>query len=324
MSEPFVRPDARAYLDALAANPRPTMSDALIAQMRMIPPEIMAGMLEVMELPVGEIATVADVTMPGPGGDIALRMFDARPSRDPGPVVVFYHGGGFVVGSIDTHAALAAEIARLLDLPVISIEYRLAPEHKWPAAPDDAEAATRWIAENGQTFGREFTGLVLCGDSAGGNLALVVALDLRERPAALPLVALIPIYPKTDSSRVHPSFDAFTDGFGLPAEDMAYFEQAFSPDPHSHRHSVMLADLAGLPATLMVTCSLDVLRDEGRAFAAKAVEAGVPVIYREMQGNIHGCFTFRKAIPSAQQDLVRLMELARTMIAEVHAGHGLT
>ena len=189
MSQNQLRPDARAYLDAMAAQPRPPMNDATIAMMRQVPPEMIEGMLLMFERPLGELGEVRDVNMPGPGGDIALRLFDPRKDRGPGPVVVFYHGGGFVAGSIGTHAPLAAEIARQLDLPVISVEYRLAPEHKWPAAPDDAEAAARWIAENGAAFGREFTGLVTCGDSAGGTLTLVTTMALRDRPAALPVRA---------------------------------------------------------------------------------------------------------------------------------------
>ena len=136
MTGPFIRPDVRAFLDMMAANPRPVFNDELMAMIRQMPADAMAG----MDLPVGEMGEIRDVVMPGPGGHIPLRLYDPRASREPGPVVVFYHGGGFVVGSIDTHAGVAAEIARQLDLPVVSVEYRLAPEHKWPAAPDDAEA----------------------------------------------------------------------------------------------------------------------------------------------------------------------------------------
>jgi acetyl esterase len=139
------------------------------------------------------MALMRDVVMPGPAGEIPLRLFDGRTERAPGPAVVFFHGGGFAIGNIDTHASMCAEIARRLDLPVISVDYRLAPEHPWPAAPDDAEAAARWIASNGAAFDRAFTSLVFCGDSAGGNLAIVTALALRYRPASVPLAALIPL-----------------------------------------------------------------------------------------------------------------------------------
>ena len=205
MIEHFVRPDVQAYLDAMEANPRPPMNDETIAMTRQVPKEVMAQMLGALDQPVGELGEDRRLTMPGPQGEIELRLFDPRKSRDPGPVVVFFHGGGFVVGSIDTHAGMSAEIARSLDLPVISVEYRLAPEHPWPAAPDDCEAAARWIAGNGAAFGREFTDLILCGDSAGATLTLVTTLALREKAAALPVLMQWPICPRADGSRKYAS-----------------------------------------------------------------------------------------------------------------------
>ncbi len=313
MTEALVRPDVRAFLDMLAANPRPVFSDELMVQMRRMPPEMMA----LLDLPVGDVAEIRNVAMPGPAGEIALRLFDRRAGREPGPVVVFFHGGGFVVGSIDTHAALAAEIARHLDLPVVSVEYRLAPEFPWPAAPDDAEAAARWIAENGAAFGREFTGLILCGDSAGGTLTCVTTLALRDRPAALPVIMQVAIYPKADSSRRYPSTDAFADGYGLERLNMAYFDSAYAADPASWRHSPAVADQSGIPPTLVVTASLDPLRDEGRAYAARTIAAGVATTYREFEGTIHGFASYRKVIPSARADLAAVLDVAAAMLKEI-------
>ncbi len=314
MTAPVIRPDVQAYLDLLKANPRPRMNDALVAMMRQIPPEMAAEMIALLDLPVGELGEDRDLTMPGPGGAIALRLFDPRQTRDPGPVVVFYHGGGFVAGSILTHAALAAEIARGLDLPVVSVEYRLAPENPWPAGLDDAEAAARWVAENGAALGREFTSLILCGDSAGGTLTVVTALALRDRPAALPVLMQWPIYPKVDATKVYPSDRLFTDGYALDGEDIAYFEKAYASDHRHWRASPIQLDQAGLPPTFIVTAELDPLRDNGRAYAAKCIEAGVQVTYREARGTIHGFACYRKAIPSAQQDLTDYLAIAREMI----------
>lgn len=309
---PFVRPDVRAYLDKLAANPRPAMTRELLAMIRKLPPEMMKS---TDDLPVGELGEVRDVTMPGPGGDIKLRLYDPRPAaeRDAGPVVVFYHGGAFVVGSIETHAGLSAEMARELDLPVISVEYRLAPENPWPAAPDDAEAAARWIAESGKAFDREFTGLVISGDSAGGNLTLVTALALRDRPAKLPVLMQLPIYPASDRTKTYPSGEMFAEGYGLGSGSVPQ-EDLYKADANSWRASPLLADLAGLPPTVLVTASLDPLRDQGRAFAAKLVEAGVSTAYYEAKGNIHGFGTYRKAIPSAQHDTLAFLSLAKLML----------
>jgi acetyl esterase len=313
---PYVRPDARAYLDALAKNPRPPMNDALVTMMRKIPPETIAQMLTTYEVPMGPIAVDKKLTMPGPGGPIDLRLFDPRAERGAGPVVVFYHGGGFVAGNIATHAPIAAEIARQLDMPVVSVEYRLALEHKWPAAPDDAEAAVRWIAANGAQFGRSVNSLVLAGDSAGGTLTLITGIALRDKPANVPLRLLLSIYPMADASRPYPSQKLFAEGYGLPPNDVAYYGLAYAPDVNSPRHSALLANLEGLPPTVLVTAPLDTLRDGGRAFGAKLVEVGVPVSFYEAKGNIHGFATFRKAIPSAQDDLNRIMAMVRVMLAE--------
>lgn len=316
MAGHYVRPDVHAFLEMLDANPRPRMTADFLRQIRSLPADMMAQ----LDLPVGDLGEIRDVTMPGPGGPIALRLFDSRKEREPGPVVAFFHGGGFVVGSIETHAGLAAEIARALDLPVISVEYRLAPEHPWPGAPDDAEAAARWIAENGAAFGREFTGLVLCGDSAGGNLTLVTALALRDTPAALPVLCQIPIYPVTDHSRTYASRTEFAEGFGLDAANMALFDEHYAGDRTHWRCSPLLAEPSGLPPLLLVTASLDPLRDEGRAFAARAIAAGVDTIYREMRGTIHGFASYRRVIPSAQQDLRSILALAKSMIDEARQG----
>ena len=320
MTEPYVRPDVQAFLDQLATTPRPLMNDAMMAMMRQIPPEMIVEQIALLDKPVGELGEIRNVTMPGPGGEIALRLYDPRASRAPGPVVVFYHGGGFIMGSIDTHAGMTAAIARGLDLPVVSVEYRLAPENRWPAAPDDAEAAARWIAENGAAFGREFTSLILCGDSAGGTLTIVTALALRDEPAMLPVLMQFPIYPRTDATCETQSWRTFGDGYALESANLAYCEQAYRPDPGHWRHSGILADQAGLPPTLVVTAALDPLRDEGRAYAAKAIAAGVQVTYREVPGTVHGFASYRRAIPSAEGDFAGLLVIAKGMVAEALAG----
>jgi acetyl esterase len=320
MIAPYVRPDVQVFLDQLAATPRPLMNDAMMAMMRQIPPEMIVSQIALLDQPVGELGEVRDVVMPGPAGDIALRLYDPRSSRAPGPVVVFYHGGGFVAGSIDTHAGVTAAIARGLDLPVVSVEYRLAPEDPWPAAPDDAEAAGRWIAENGAAFGREFTALILCGDSAGGTLTIVTALALRDAPAALPVLMQFPIYPRTDASCETESWRNFSDGYALESANLAYYEQAYRADPMHWRHSGILADQTGLPPTFVVTAALDPLRDEGRAYAAKAIAAGVQVTYREVPGTVHGFACYRRAIPSAEGDFAGLLAIAKAMVAEALAG----
>jgi acetyl esterase len=196
------------------------------------------------------------------------------------------------------------------------VEYRLAPEHPWPSAPDDAEAAARWIADNSGVFNRNFTSMILCGDSAGANLTIVTALALRAKPASLPLIMQFPIYPLTDHSRTYASGTDFADGYGLESVNMDLYIQHLNPDRGHWRASPLLADQAGLPPTLVVTAGLDPLRDHGRAYAAKTLEAGVPTSYIEVPGTIHGFAGFRRAIASAQADLTAVLAVARTMLAE--------
>jgi acetyl esterase len=311
---PFIKPDVQAYLDALKAKPQRRLDRQMLTMIRSIPPE---RMVSTDDLPVGDIAVVKDVTMPSDTGPIRMRLYDARADRGPSPVVIFYHGGAYVVGSIETHAGLTAEISRQLDLPVVSVDYRLAPENPWPAGVDDGEAAARWIADNGKAFGREFTGLILSGDSAGGNLTLVTALALRDKAASLPLLAQIPIYPSADTSRPYPSAAQFNQGYALDRSPDD--ENFYKADPKSPRASPLLADLTGLPPTILVTASLDPLRDEGRAFAAKLIEAGVTLTYYEAKGTIHGFATYRKSIPSAQRDTQDFLSLTKAMLDRIAA-----
>jgi len=315
MSKPFVRADVRAFLDMMAANPRPSMTAEVLAEMRNMSADAM-GMLD---LPVGDMAVDRTLSCPGPVGEIGLRLFDTREQRGPGPVVVFYHGGGFCAGSIASHAGMAAEFARQLDLPVVSVEYRLAPEHPWPAAPDDAEVAARWIADSDAALGRSTTGLILCGDSAGATLTIVTALALRDRPAARPVLLQMPFYPLTDASGGHPSRKSFAEGYVLDPENMRLYDEHYAADVGHWRASPLLADHIGASATLLVTASLDPLRDEGRAYAAATAAAGVPTTFREVEGTVHGFGCFRRAIPSAQQDLTRILTIAKAMIAEFSA-----
>lgn len=315
---PFVRADVRAFLSFLNNVPGPRTHQVAPEQAR----AMMTAMKDVGDLPRGELAVVRDLVIPGPAGDLPARLFDPRAVRDPGPLVIFYHGGGWVIGDIDTHASFTAEMARQLDLPVLSVGYRLAPEAPWPAAPDDAEAAARWAANGPAALGRDVTSLVVAGDSAGGNLAIVVAAALRDAAAAVPVIALAPIYPATDSSRAGESFTTFADGYLLTRDSMEWFAAHYAADPLDPRCSPLLGDLTGLPATVIVTAGLDPLRDQGRAFAAALVLAGVPVVFQEAAGNIHGFATLRRAIPSARTDVAAYLAAVRTAVADAGAAAG--
>ena len=211
-------------------------------------------------------------------------------------------------------------MSRQLDLPVVSIDYRLAPESPWPAASDDCEAAARWVASNPAELGRAVTAIALAGDSAGGQIAAVAAIDLRDAPAAVPVIGQLLIYPAADFSGDYPSADHFGEGYLLTAEGMAWFNECYAADVTHPRASPMRhATLEGLPPALVLTASLDPIRDQGRAYAGALAAAGVPVIFREAVGNIHGFITLRRAIPSAQGDVAAMLVAFRALLTEAEA-----
>jgi acetyl esterase len=312
MAEPFVRPDVRRFLDYLNALPGPMSHEVGPNEAR----TMMLASRHVADAPVGELAVIRDLACPGPdGNEIPLRLYDARETREPGPLILFFHGGGFVLGDLDTHEPFCAELARQLDLPLLAVDYRLAPEHPFPAGPEDCIAAARWAAAGSEALGCGVTGLVTCGDSAGGNFAIVVALALRDAPAAVPVMAQWPIYPAADPEQGYPSYEDFGEGYLLTHDGMRWFDDCYRPAKRDWRYSPMVKSQAGMPPTLVVTAGLDPIRDQGRAYAAACVEAGVPTIFHEAAGNIHGFINLRKAIPSSDEDLRFCFEALKRMIA---------
>jgi acetyl esterase len=310
MTEPYVRPDVRKFLDYLNALPGPKTHEVPPAEAR----AMMRAMRHVADTPLGELAVIRDLSCPGPRGDIALRLFDAREARAAGPLFFFLHGGGFVFGDLDSHESFCAEMARQLDLPVLAVDYRLAPEDPWPAAPEDAIAAAYWAAESPAALGRQVTGLITCGDSAGGNLAIIATLALRDSPAKVPVLAQWPIYPAANPGQGYPSYEDFGEGYLLTKPGMDWFERCYAADPKDWRYSPMVKSQAGMPPTLVLTASLDPIRDQGRAYAAACVEAGVPTIFREAEGNIHGFISLRKAIPSSEGDVNACVAALKLML----------
>jgi acetyl esterase len=316
LSDPYVRPDVRLFLDYLNALPGPHTHEVGPNEAR----TMMLASRHVADAPVGELAVIRDLCCPGPAGEIGLRLYDARAERPAGPLFLFFHGGGFVLGDLDTHEPFCAEMARQLDMPVLAVDYRLAPEHPWPAGAEDCIAAARWAAAGPEAslaaLGREVTGLVIAGDSAGGNFAIVAALSLRDEPAAAPVLAQWPIYPAADPIRGYPSFEDFAQGYLLTREGMKWFDDCYRPDPGDWRYAPLLKSQKNMPPTLVVTAGLDPIRDQGRAYAAACVEAGVPTIFREAAGNIHGFVNLRKAIPSSEADIRACVAALKLLLAE--------
>ncbi|RDC60120.1 Arylacetamide deacetylase-like [Alteripontixanthobacter maritimus] len=295
----FVRDDTRAFLAMLEAMNGPNMEDMELGEARMS----MRAMGSIAEADAQDVAVVRDLTCPGPAGEIPLRFYDTKDTRGPTPVVMFFHGGGFVIGDLEVYDSLCREIAHQLDLPVVSVDYRLAPEAPFPAAPDDCEAAARWVASSPKALDREVTGLVITGDSAGGNLTIVTTNQLANEPADVPVIVQAPIYPIADDISQHQSLKDFAEGFLLDSKTMGWFTRSYAGDADDPRHTPMVGDCSNTPPTVICTAGLDPLRDSGRNYAAHLIQQGTEVSYFEFPGIIHGFTTLRKAIPSGQADL---------------------
>ena len=259
-----------------------------------------------------ESVAVTDRTVPGPAGDIPVRVYTPD-APAPRPLIAWYHGGGHVIGDLDTYDAVCRDLAAESGAVVVSVDYRLAPEHRFPAAADDCYAATQWVAEHASELGADASRLAVAGESAGGNLAAVVSLLARERGGpAIAFQALI--YPATDLTRSHPSVQENGEGYLLTAKGMEWFNDHYlgpDGDPKDPHASPLFAeDLSGLPPALVVTCEYDPLRDEGEAYAARLRDAGVPVELRRYDGQIHGFITLRMVV---EEGGAALDDIARTI-----------
>ena len=295
MSDPFVRPDVRQFLDFLDGLPGLKGYEAGPEVAR----QMMVSGRYALDAPAKEIAINRDLS----SGPVPMRLHDPRQERGPGPILVFFHGGGWVIGDLETHEPLCIDLAIALDMPVVSVDYRLAPENPFPAAFDDCLAAARWLASAPEELGRKASGLFLAGDSAGGNLAAAVSVALRDEPAAVPVAGQWLIYPAADPCNKYPSYDQFSEGHLLEKPSMDWFEECYAGPKGDWRYSPLLKGAVGLPPTFVMTAGLDPIRDQGRAYAAACVAAGVETIYWEAAGTVHGFLNVRKAVPSANQDL---------------------
>ena len=251
---------------------------------------------------------VADHAIPGPAGTIPARLYAPRAAPAPAPLLVYYHGGGWVQGSVATHDEGCRLLAHLAGVRVLSVDYRLAPEHPHPAAVDDAIAAYAWVAAQPARVGADPARLAVGGDSAGGNLAAIVAQAARDDDALADPAFQLLIYPACDLAEKAPSVHAFADGFLLTEESMDWYSDKYVPDrarcADPRVSPLRAADLSRLPPAFVATCVPDPLRDEGEAYAARLRAAGVPVALRRF-GQLHGFFN-TTAIRSSRQALAVL------------------
>ena len=238
------------------------------------------------------VAEIHDTTVPGPAGGIPVRIY--RPAHDGRlPMLVYAHGGGFVFCDLDSHDALCRDIANRIPAVVVSVAYRLAPEHQWPAAAEDVYAVTQWAADSAEDLGGDARRVVVGGDSAGGNLAAVTALMARDR-ASRPLAAQVLIYPVIAADFDTESYRLFGTGFYNPKTAMQWYWDQYVPGPDDREHpyaSPLRANLEGLPPAVVVVAGHDPLRDEGIAYADALEAAGVGTARCLFEGGIHGFMT---------------------------------
>src|ERR1700754_146279 len=259
-----------------------------------------------------ELASVEPLAIPSPAGAIPARIYmpmKLRQTNGRAPCLVFFHGGGWVIGDLDSHDVVCRKLADEGQLIVIAIDYRLAPEHKFPAAVDDAIAATEWIAANAEKLGIDAARLTVGGDSAGGNLAAVVAISARDGNGPR-IAGQVLIYPATDFAMTHPSHGEPETSVLLTHSVIRWFRDHYlngAADIDDWRASPARArTMAGLPPAYVLTAGADPLRDEGDEYARRLKQAGVPVAYKHFPGQFHGFFTMGKLL---QQDNVAVGEI---------------
>lgn len=288
-----VDPSIQAMLSQMATLPQPQSIQEMRApaQARALPAR-----------PV-QIGPVRDLSLPGPASSLPARLY-TPPGQAPAsgwPLTVFFHGGGFALGDLTSHDALCRELCASGQVAVLAVEYRLAPEHPFPAGVDDAYAAYRWAAEHAAALGADPARLAVAGDSAGANLSVVVALRVRDEGGPAPRAQLL-LYPATDFVTESASRRDNAEGYFLTGAMMRLFGQAYLTDPAQAKHphaSPAFADLHGLPPALVMTAEFDPLRDEGEAFQRALSDAGTQAELVEGPGMVHGYANMTGFVPAA-------------------------
>ena len=301
-----VDPQAQAFLDILTALNVPPMNTLAVEEVR-ASYDAMAQFSGIPE----EVHSVENRTIPGPAGEIPVRIY-APEGAGPFPVLVFFHGGGWTIGTLNGYDGVCRALTNSAQCIVVSVDYRLAPEHKFPAAVEDAYAATEWVAQNAASFSGDPERIAVGGDSAGGNLSAVVSQMARDKGGPK-LVYQLLIYPATDyfipgTASMHEN----ADGYFLTRDSIVWFWNHYS-NSEEDAHNPMMApiyakDFHNLPPALVITAEYDPLRDEGEMYAAKLQEAGVPVTSTRYNGMIHGFFT-----------MAGIMDQSKVAIAEAAA-----
>jgi acetyl esterase len=308
-------PKIRQLLDVSAD--APPIGTVPVEVMRGEAPSQMAGWYR-LGLVSTPVAAVEDRFVPGPAGDLPVRVYTPA-GRGPFPLVVFFHGGGWVLGDLDTHDPFSRALCAGAGCVVVSVGYRLAPEHPFPAAPDDAVAATRWVGEHAAEVGGDHARIALAGDSAGGNLAAVTALRIRDEGGPA-LRGQLLIYPGLGyPSPPTPSYVENAEGYGMTREAATWFwdqylgDRTYATNPLAA--PLLAPDLSGLPPALVVTAEYDVLRDEGDLYVERLLEAGVPARLSRYDGVHHRFAEFIGILEQAEQARDEMCAWLREVLA---------
>jgi acetyl esterase len=289
-------PNVRALLDEMAAQELPPPEQLTVEQNR----EAIMNMRELAG-PAEEVETVTDVSADG----IPVRFYTPAGEK-PLPVLVFFHGGGWVIGNLDSHDAVCRQLANRAGCVVVSVDYRLAPENPFPAAVDDAYAATAWIARNASAYGGDGSRLAVGGDSAGGNLTAVVTQLARDRGGPAIRFQLL-IYPAVDATDDSPSMTENADGYFLTRALIDWFMAHYNADDRRNplMSPALATDLSGLPPALVITAEYDPLRDQGAAYAKKLADAGVQVEHVDYAGMIHAFYQMPGLLGAARDAIAK-------------------
>lgn len=306
MSTIEVDPGIKALLDALAA-----MGGQSLRELGAPAARESFRAMQLAGEPV-EVASVVDRTIPGPGGELPVRIY--RAADEPVGVLLWYHGGGWVIGDLDTADPVARALAVEAGCLVVSVDYRLAPEHAHPAAVDDAWAALEWVRANAGELGVDVARLAVGGDSAGGHLAATVAQRARDEGIALRHQLLV--YPVTDLDADAGSRVSNGEGYFLTQESMVWFEECYLQGQAAGPASPLDGDLAGVAPAHVLTAGFDPLRDEGEAYAAALEAAGVVVVDDRYPTMVHGFVQMGAVTPVASEAISRAAKLLADALAE--------
>lgn len=307
-------PKVKQWLEEMAAAGLPAASETSPEEARRLYRERAAK----QNAPPEPVASIENRKIPGPGGEIPIRVYRPQGSC-PFPALLYFHGGGWVIGDLNTHQSPCCALANAARCVVVAVDYRLAPEHKFPAAAEDCYAATRWVSENAPTLNIDTSQIAVGGDSAGGNLAAAVSLMARDRGGPAMFFQLL-IYPVLNYNFETRSYQENATGYHLTQDIMIHYWKQYLRSDEDARNPyaapLRATSLKGLPSALVLTAEYDPLRDEGQSYAARLKEAGVPVTARNYEGLIHGFLAMSAVLEQTKPILQEAAKVLRGAVAD--------